>query len=120
MVGIHLDLNYIFCKLTKNKTEGEMITAYQKMLDRMNLLALGLKHHRSDQKCSEKFKQCISKNSMTHKLVPPNCHHQKIAKRAIQTFKNRFVSILSGVDDRFLLFLWCHLLRPSELMVDLL
>jgi hypothetical protein len=27
MVGIHLDSNYIFCKLIKNKAEGEMITA---------------------------------------------------------------------------------------------
>jgi hypothetical protein len=27
MVGIHLDANYIFCKLMKNQTEGKMITA---------------------------------------------------------------------------------------------
>jgi hypothetical protein len=30
MVGIHLDANYIFCKLMKNQTKGKMITAYQK------------------------------------------------------------------------------------------
>ncbi len=29
MVGIHIDANYIFCKLMKNRTEGKMITAYQ-------------------------------------------------------------------------------------------
>jgi hypothetical protein len=46
MVGIHLDSNYIFFKLMKNKTEGKMITVYQKMVDRMNLSAPGLKHHR--------------------------------------------------------------------------
>jgi hypothetical protein len=45
MVGIHLDENYIFCKLMKNKTKGEMITAYHRMVDRMKLSALGLKHH---------------------------------------------------------------------------
>jgi hypothetical protein len=28
MVGIHLNANYIFCKLMKNQTKGEMITAY--------------------------------------------------------------------------------------------
>jgi hypothetical protein len=33
MVGIHLDANYIFCELMKNRTEGAMITAYQKMAD---------------------------------------------------------------------------------------
>ena len=57
---------------------------------------------------------------MTHKLVPPDCQSQKIAKRAIQTFKNHFVSILSGVNDRFPLFIWCHLLRLAELTINLL
>ncbi len=33
MVGIHLDANYIFCKLMKNRTEDKMITAYQRMVD---------------------------------------------------------------------------------------
>jgi hypothetical protein len=29
----------------KNRTEGKMINAYQKMVDRMQLAGLGLKHH---------------------------------------------------------------------------
>ncbi len=70
MVGIHLDVNYIFCELMKNKTKFEMITAYQRMVDRMKLAALRLKHHPLDNKCSVKFKQCITKSGMTHKLVP--------------------------------------------------
>jgi hypothetical protein len=32
----------------KNQTKGKMITAYQKMVDRIKLLAIGLKHHRLD------------------------------------------------------------------------
>jgi hypothetical protein len=57
---------------------------------------------------------------MTHKLVPPDCHHRIIAKCAIQTFKNHFVSILRGADNRFHLSLWCHLVRPVELTINLL
>ncbi len=120
MVGIHLDANYIFCKLMKNKTEDEMITAYQRMVDRMAISGLGLKHHRLDNECSEKFKQCIRKNGMTHELVPPDNHRCNIAKQAIQTFKNHFISILSGVDDQFPLSLWCHLVKPAKLTVNLL
>jgi hypothetical protein len=120
MVGIHLDANYIFCKLMKNKTQGEMINAYQQMVNRMKLLAFGLKHHHLDNKCLEKLKECITKNGMTHKLVPPDCHHRNIAKRAIQTFKNHFVSILGGVNNRFPLSLWCHLVQPAELTTNLL
>jgi hypothetical protein len=101
MVGIHLDANYIFCKLMKNQTEGKMITAYQKMVNRMKLSALGLKHHRLDNECLAALKACIAKNGMTHKLGPLDCHHCNIAEQAIQTFKNHFVSILRGVEDRF-------------------
>jgi hypothetical protein len=120
MVGIHLDMNYIFCELMKNRTEDETITAYQRMVDRMAISGLGLKHYRLDNECSEKFKQCIRKNGMTHKLVPPNNHRCNIAERAIQTFKNHFISILSGVDNWFPLSLWCHLVKPAKLTVNLL
>jgi len=107
MVGIHIDVNYIFCETMKNRTEGVMIKAYQKMVDRMQLTGLGLKHHRLDNECSDNFKKCIRKNNMTHKLVPPDCHSRNMAEQAIQTFKNHFVLILSGVDDRFSVVLPC-------------
>jgi hypothetical protein len=45
MVGIHIDANYIFCETMKNRTEGEMINACQKMVDWMLYAGLGLKHH---------------------------------------------------------------------------
>jgi hypothetical protein len=57
---------------------------------------------------------------MTHELVPPDCHRRNMAERAIQTFKNHFVAILSGVDDRIPLSLWCYLVRPAKLTVNLL
>ncbi len=56
MIGIHLDADYIFCETMKNRTEGEMIQAYQKMVDRMVLAGLGLKHHRLDNQCSKNQK----------------------------------------------------------------
>ncbi len=59
MVGIYIDSNYIFCELMKNQTEGQMIAAYQNMVDRMDVAGLGLKHHRLDNNCSENFKKCI-------------------------------------------------------------
>ncbi len=120
MAGIHLDANYIFCKLMKNQTKGKMITAYQKMVDRMKLSALGLKRHCLDNECLAAFKACIAKNGMTYKLVPPDYHRCNIAKQSIQTFKSHFVSILSGVVERFPLSLWCNLLQPAELTVNLL
>ena len=42
MVAIHLDANYIFNEPMKNRTEGEMIKAYQKIINRMKAAGLGL------------------------------------------------------------------------------
>jgi hypothetical protein len=57
---------------------------------------------------------------MEHELVPPSNHRRNQAERAIQTFKAHFISILVGVDDKFPLSLWCHLLEPAELTLNLL
>ncbi len=120
MVFIHVNANYIFCKPMKNKTEGEMIATYQKIVNRMQLASLGLKHHRLDNKALATFKECIKANGMTHESAPPRNHRRNLVERAFQTFKHHFISILSGVDGKFPLSLWCHLLNPAELTVNLL
>jgi len=38
----------------------------------------------------------------------------------MQTFKAHFIAILAGVNDKFPLSLWCHLLKPTELTLNLL
>jgi hypothetical protein len=86
----------------------------------MRAANLGLKHHRLDNEASTAFKECIRDNRMTHELVPPSNQRRNLAERAIQTFKHRFISILSGVDNKFPLSLWCHLIGPAELTVNLL
>ena len=120
MVGIHLDANYIFVEPMKNRTEGEMMRAYQRMIDRMRRAGLGLREHKLDNEASEAFKECITANGMTYELVPPGNHRRNQAERAIQTFKAHFISILAGVDDKFPLSLWCQLLEPAELTLNLL
>ena len=86
----------------------------------MKAAGLGLKTHRLDNEASTAYKECIRNNGMTHELVPPDNHRSNLAERAIQTFKHHFISILSGVDDKFPLSLWCALLEQTELIVNLL
>jgi hypothetical protein len=120
MIAIHLDANCIFCKPMKNRLEDEMIEVYQKIINRMKVAGLGLKTHRLDNKASNVYKQYIRQNGMMHKLVPPDNRRSNLAEGAIQMFKHHFISILSGVDDKFLLSLWCVLLKQTELTVNLL
>ncbi len=61
--------------------------------------------HILDNEASGAFKLEINKNC-TLQLVPLDTHRENLAKRAIQTFKANFISILSGVDQNFPMELW--------------
>jgi hypothetical protein len=57
---------------------------------------------------------------MEFQLVTPHMHRANLAKKAIQTFKNHFKAILSGVDDSFPLHLWDRLLPQAEMTLNML
>jgi len=120
MVAIHLDTNYIFVEPMRNRMKEEMTRAYEKIINRMRMAGLGIKKHTLDNEASDALKQYIRKQEIQFELVPPGNHRRNQAKRAIQTFKAYFIAILAGVDDKFPLSLWCHLLEPTELTLNLL
>jgi hypothetical protein len=99
MMAIHLDANYIFNKPMKNRTEEEMMEACQRVVNRMRAAGLGLKKQILNNKASKAFNAKIKKNKMEYELVLPGNYQQNQGKRAIQTFKAHFISILAGVDD---------------------
>jgi hypothetical protein len=120
MVAVHLNVNYIFAMPMKNRTEGEMVRAYQRVINRMHAAGLGIKKLVLNNECSVAMKECRKHNNIEYKLVPPGQHRQNQAKRAIQTFKAHFISILAGVNNKFPLSLWYHLLEPTKLTLNLL
>jgi hypothetical protein len=104
----------------KNRTAGSMIKAYIVLWTR--LMATGVIQpttHLLDNEASAKLKAEIKKNCMIQ-LVPPDNHRQKLAKRALQTFKNHFKAILAGVDESFPMQLWDKLLPQTVLTLNLL
>jgi hypothetical protein len=120
MVAIHLNANYIFVEPMRSRSKEEMIRAYEKIINRMKAAGLGIRKHMLDNGALVAFKQYIRKQQIQFELVPPGNHGCNKAERAIQTFKAYFISILAGVDNKFPLSLWCHLLEPTELTLNLL
>jgi hypothetical protein len=120
MVAIHLNKNYIFSKQMKNRTEEEMMGAYQRIVNKMRAAGLRLKKHILDNEASKAFKAKIKENEMEYELVPPGNHPWNQAAQVIQTFKVHFISILTGVDYQFPLSLWCYLLELMKLTLNLL
>jgi hypothetical protein len=120
MVLCNIDSNAILVAAMKNRTSGEMIRAYQELIDQLHSAGIRPKRHILNNECSKDFKQTINKNHMTFKLVLPHDHQRKRAEKAIQTFEAHFISILCGTDKEFPLHLWIRLLPQAEDTLNML
>ena len=74
MVLVEIDSNSTHLKPMKNCSTGDLIRAYQAIIDRLNAAVIYPKHHILDNKILEKFKEAIRFNKTTYQLVPPNDH----------------------------------------------
>ncbi len=120
MVVYHSDSNLILMEAMRNRTECEIIAAYERIMKRTRKANLTIKKHILDNEASANYKEAIANNKVEYKLVPPNNHQQNQAERAIQTFKSHFIAIMCGVDDSFPMNLWCKFLPQAERTLNLL
>ena len=112
--------NSILVEALRNRTSGEMVAAYQKLINRLKEAGIEPKMHILDNEISTEFKKAIKLNKMTYQLVPPHDHRRNVAEKAIQIFKDHFVSVLCGTDIKFPMRLWCELLPQVEDQINLL
>ena len=73
-----------------------------------------------DNEISAEYKRAIEENEVNFQLVPPHDHRRNIAEKAIQVFKDHFVSVLCGADVNFPLQLWDRILPQAEHQLNLL
>ena len=73
-----------------------------------------------DNEASLTIQNALQTNDVKFQLVPPNHHRANAAERAIQTFKNHFISCLATCEKNFPLHLWCRLLPQVQLTLNLL
>ena len=83
MVAIHVDAKYIFMEAMRNRSESQMIEAYDRIVRRIKLAGHVLKKHILDNEASENLKETIQGHGMSYELVPPGKHRRKIVERSI-------------------------------------
>jgi hypothetical protein len=120
MILHNVDSNSSWAEAIKNNTKGELILALQRALACMKQCGIVPMHQILNNQASAAYKTAIETSKMTYQLVPPNNHQQNMAEKAIQTFKNHFVSVLSGCAPTMPMHLWCQLLPQVELQLLLL
>jgi hypothetical protein len=74
MVLAEVDSNAILVEPMKNRTAGEMVRAYQVLIDCLNSAGIFPKLHILDNECSADMKKTIKSNKMDFQLVPPHDH----------------------------------------------
>ena len=120
MVVNDIDSNSTWVEPMKNRTEGEMILTRQRALARMKLQGIIPKHEVLDNEISDAYRTEICDTNMTFQLVSPDNHRRNLAERAIQTWKDHFVGVLSGTASTFPLHLWCQIIHQAERQLLLL
>ena len=101
MLLYEVDSNAILVQSIWNQTSGEMVAAYNSLVNWLKIAGFEPKLHLLDNKCSQEYKEAITKNGMKLQLVPPNDHQRNIAEKAIQTFKDHFVAVLCETNVKF-------------------
>ena len=86
----------------------------------MRLQSIVPTHQVLDNEISAAYKTKINATNITYQLVPPGDHCRNIAEKAIQTWKDHFVGVLSGTAETFPLHLWCQAIPQAERQLLLL
>ena len=120
MIIHEIDGASTWVEVMNNRTEGEMIKARCRSLLRMKQQGIMPAHQVIDNKISQAYKDDIRDLGMTYQLLPPDDHRHNIAERAIQTWKNLFVGVLSRAAAIFPLHLLCQAIPQAERQLVLL
>ena len=112
--------NSIHAKAMKNNKGPTIIKAYEEVYNELSEAGITPVLQYLDNELSKDLIQCIKDKELKFQLAAPHDHQLNPAERAVQTFKNHFISILQGCDHRFPKYLWCQLLPQSVLTFNLL
>ena len=67
--------------------------------------------HVLDNEAPELHRDAIEASNSTYQLVPPNSLRRNIAERAIRRCKENLKRILIGIDAKFQMSMWDHLIQ---------
>jgi len=120
MILHHVDSNSSWAEAMRTQSGGELILTHARVLAWMRHRGLIPKHQILDNQASTEYTATIEAFGMTYELVPPEEHRRNMAEKAIQTFKDHFVGVLSGCAPSMPIHLWGQLLPQVERQLLLL
>jgi hypothetical protein len=119
MVMYDTDSNAIQAVPIKNRKKEELVRVYKEMTEELRKAGIQPILHRLDDETSRELIQAIEDRNIDYQIASPGDHRLNHAERAIQTFKNHFISILYGPDSSFPTNQWCRLIRQAVMTLNM-
>lgn len=110
--------NYIHVEPMASRTATDHVKALSKTLAFFRKCGHQPKVQRMDNETSNLMKTFLETNDLTASYVPPSTHRRNRAERAIQAWKNHFISINSTVHPSCPASAWEEFLGQAELTLN--
>ena len=119
-VAYDYDTNYIFAIPIVSTTDSDILDAFKQVHQILTDKGYKPIFNVTDNQAAAPIKAFMQQNKGTVQFVEPNNHRVNAAERAIQTFKNHFISGLCTTDPDFPFQLWNHLTQQAVITCNIL
>jgi hypothetical protein len=106
LIVYHYETSAILALPIANLEGNTIFEGYRKQFEFLESKGHKIRLNVMNIQASHQIIQFLTKNECDLLLVEPPNHHVNATKRAIQTFKDHFVSALATTDSEFPLQLW--------------
>jgi len=120
MIMLSEDANYIHVQPMKNRRAESEVAAQAAANTFFRSKGMTPHFMRLDNETSAELERYFINQSITVDYVAPHQHRANKAERAIRTFKNHFIAILSATDPDYPMSDWDLLLPQAEMTVNML
>jgi hypothetical protein len=100
--------------------DNTVFAAYKTQFEFLESKGYKIKYNVMDNQCTKQIKKFLTNNDCELMLVEPHNHRVNAVERAIQTFKDHFISALATTDSKFPLKLWDKLTSQVETTLNLM
>ena len=114
------DSNLIAAWAMKSNKGAAITAAYESIYTELTEAGITPILQYLDNETSKELIASIKRNNLKYQLAAPHDHRLNPTERAVSTFKNHFIAILAGCDERFPKYLWCQLIPQAVITLNML
>eukprot|EP00804_Cyclotella_cryptica_P028204 CCRYP_011045-RA/>CCRYP_011045-RA protein AED:0.18 eAED:0.15 QI:0/0/0/1/1/1/2/0/1234 len=120
LVAYAYDPNYIYAIPLRNLRDESIVTAFEHVFQDLKTKGYKPTFNVTDNQATTPIKTYLNTEDCTWQFVEPHNHRVNAAERAIQTFKNHFISGLCSTDSNWPLQLWDTMTEQAIITLNLL